>query len=122
MCFASDKGHRDASELKKLGVWLGSEDNHDEVVIQLSFTDLMKQFHARTEGGKPDLLENDQLSTNAYHRGPNPRTSLACASCLSKGRELEMGMRSREIGFQSEKLSRMVSFCSVSHGMCANLQ
>ena len=109
-CFATEGielGHQNAEGLKKLGVWLGAEDNPDEVVTEFSFNTLLEKYYELTNGGKTSL-ETAEPKTSADH-APNPPRNLACASCANQGRPREEGMTARHIQFHFKDLKRMVS-------------
>lgn len=107
-CFAASNGdHQDASELQKLGVWLGSQEDPDAVITDFSLNDLLEKYHHATNGGRVGLRTTEPLS-NADHY-PNPPRDLACASCLHRGRAVDGGMVAKNIPLHHKDLRRMVS-------------
>lgn len=106
VCFATEGangGHRDASRLVELGVWLGAADDHDAIVTGRSFTAVIEQYYAQTQGGQAEP------KTNGGNRGPNVPTILACASCHHLTKTSGKQLAPKEIAFQHKDMWRLVS-------------
>lgn len=113
-CFAPiahSQMHLQASQLKDLGVWLGSMDNPDEVVTNRSYTQILEDYYKATSRGRKTFDSVEPTSNRG--RTSHQESRVACVSCVHSGRQPVEGMMVETHQLRYKKMHRSVSIFSI---------
>lgn len=118
-CFApisNTHTHLQASQLKAMGVWLGSMDYPDEVVTDRSYTEVLEDYYEATNRGVESLDNIEPISNKG--RTSHQKSRVACASCIRSGRQPVEGVMVETRQLRHKKMHRSVSIPLVCSSHC----